>query len=404
MAQDDEAGNHVRLSVERSAGPSPAAPSSLALFCAGGSPIRAFVLASELDYDLPETLIAQHPPLERDGGRMLVVGAPQFEHDWVRNFAERVPEGALVVLNDTRVIKARLFGKRINVAGVEGAKVELLLLNPTLPERLDGDWQALVRCNRSLEVGALVDVGGCRIVVGSRFEDGSRCVTSDTPLLDLAARQGHVPLPPYVKRPDDATDEERYQTVFSRHLGSAAAPTAGLHVTSATLERLVQRGVGVAYVTLHVGAGTFRPVSALNLGKHPMHSEQFCVSRELVERVQATRASGKPIVAVGTTVVRALESAFARGATTGANDSSAGSHDSIKTGWQQTALLIAPGYRFAVVDALLTNFHAPRSTLLALVYAFAGTERIKRAYAEAIEARYRFLSYGDAMWIPQRLS
>lgn len=355
------------------------------------------VFSTELDYELPDALIAQHPPVERDGGRMLIVGEREFEHDVVKHFAERVPEGALVVLNDTRVIKARLFGHRQLETGV-GAKVELLLLNPVQPNEMAGEWQALVRCNRTLEEGAIVDVSGTRLVVGRRLDDGSRAVRSETPLLELAETLGHVPLPPYVKRSDTASDEERYQTVFSRHQGSAAAPTAGLHVTTRALERLAQRGVDVGYVTLHVGAGTFRPVSAETLDEHRMHSEQFCVSQGLVEQINGARLRSKPVIAVGTTVVRALESAGA------GSDPNVEGAPALRVGWQQTQLLIQPGYRFRVVDGLLTNFHAPRSTLLALVYAFAGQERVRQAYAQAITSGYRFLSYGDAMWIPRRLS
>ena len=183
-------------------------------------------MSSELDYALPEALIAQHPPAERDGGRMLSVYEEQVADDFVRNFAEQVPAGALVVLNDTRVIKARLFGKRASVAGAQGAKVEVLLLNPVQPNELAAEWQALLRCNRLLEDGAVVEVNDARLVIGRRFDDGSRAVTSDKPLLELAEKFGHVPLPPYVRREDTAADEERYQTVFSRHMGSAAAPTA----------------------------------------------------------------------------------------------------------------------------------------------------------------------------------
>jgi S-adenosylmethionine:tRNA ribosyltransferase-isomerase len=364
---------------------------------------RRNVLSSELDYELPEGLIAQHPPAERDGGRMLIVGEDRLLHEQVSQFADRVPEGALVVLNDTRVIKARLFGKRVVPNQSEGAKVELLLLNPLDPQQSDGQWQALVRCNRVLEEGSLVDVSGTLVVVGRRFEDGSRGIQSSHSLSELAATLGHVPLPPYVKREDTPTDEERYQTVFSRHMGSAAAPTAGLHVTRSALERLAARGVEVGYVTLHVGAGTFRPVSVAHLDDHQMHSEQFCVSAELARQVRAARERGKPVVAIGTTVVRALESAFA---TSSGHDRAVGSmaEGDCRVGWQHTTLLIKPGFRFGVIDALLTNFHAPRSTLLALVYAFAGTDRIKQAYDEAIRQRYRFLSYGDAMWIPRRSS
>ena len=360
------------------------------------------VLATDLDYDLPDTLIAQFPPADRDGGRMLVVGE-QIEHDVVRNLAERIPQGALVVLNDTRVIRARLLGNRAGAGSSQGrgAKVEVLLLNPLDQLNETGDWQALVRCNRALGPGEQVEVGDFRLTIGQALEDGSRVVRSATPLLQLAESLGHVPLPPYMRRPDTPADAERYQTVFSRQLGSAAAPTAGLHFTAPSLARLAARGVQVGFLTLHVGAGTFRPVSAPTLAEHPMHSERFCVSPALVAQINATKAAGKPVVAVGTTVVRALESAF--GPAPDVEQLDTGNRPP-RLGWQSTRLLIQPGYQFEVVDALLTNFHAPRSTLLALVFAFAGLERVKAAYAEAINQSYRFLSYGDAMWIPNRLS
>ncbi len=345
---------------------------------------QARVLASDLDYDLPEALIAQQPPSQRDGGRLLVVGEP-FEHTTVSYLPELLPDGALVVFNDTRVMRARLFGVR----EPSGAKVELLLLNPVDPNHVGGSWQALLRCNRRLSDGDRVRVGEVTIDVGPALPDGSRLVSSEHPLMELSETSGHVPLPPYVKRPDTASDLDRYQTVFSKELGSAAAPTAGLHFTDSALARIRERGATVEYVTLHVGAGTFRPVSADNLNDHPMHVERYHVSERLAALVRETRAQGRAVVAVGTTVVRALESA-------------AREDGALETGWRSTDLLIQPGYRFKVVDALFTNFHAPRSTLLALVYAFGGKDLLRRAYAEAIAQGYRFLSYGDAMWIPQR--
>lgn len=342
------------------------------------------MLASDLDYELPEALIAQEPPSHRDGGRLLIVGEP-FEHTTVTELVERLPAGALVVFNDTRVMRARLFGVR----EPSGAKVEILLLNPVDPALPRGQWQALLRCNRRLTVGDRVRVGETLVDVGEALVDGSRLVASEQSLLELCETSGHVPLPPYVKRPDTAADQERYQTVFSKELGSAAAPTAGLHFTERALGRMAERGIAVDYVTLHVGAGTFRPVTTTTLDEHPMHVERYHVSPQLAERVRAAREQGQPVVAVGTTVVRALESA----ATT---------ESVLSPGWHATNLLIQPGYRFKVVDSLFTNFHAPRSTLLALVYAFGGTTLLERAYAEAITNRYRFLSYGDAMWIPRR--
>ncbi len=202
-------------------------------------------------------------------------------------------------------------------------------------------------------------------------------------------RHGHVPLPPYIRRADEAEDSQRYQTVFAQHSGSAAAPTAGLHLTSEALQRLQERGVELGYVTLHVGAGTFRPVTTETLEEHSMHEESFVVGEQLCEQVAEARRSGAPVVAVGTTVVRCLESA--------ATESGA-----LRAGAASTRLMITPGYQFLAVDALLTNFHAPRSTLLALVQAFAGASHVRAAYEAALGNGYRFLSYGDAMWIPER--
>lgn len=354
------------------------------------------MFTSELDYDLPDERIAQRPLAERDGARMLVCGEP-LEDAWVRDFPERVPPGALVVLNDSRVMQARLLGNRVRTGG----RVEILLLEPEA-EGGDGTggkqrWQALVRSSGRLAEGTEVRVGSRVLRIAERGEAGTRWVEVPGNAWELLEREGHVPLPPYVRRPDDTHDRERYQTVFARHLGSAAAPTAGLHVTQPMLARLEARGVDLGFVTLHVGAGTFRPVTAERLDQHAMHSECYTVSDALARRVAESKRGGRPIVAVGTTVVRALESAAlaheAEGEAPGTG---------IASGTRRTRLMVAPGYQFRVVDALLTNFHAPRSTLLALVCALAGTSRVLGAYAEAVRRGYRFLSYGDAMWIPQR--
>ncbi len=340
------------------------------------------MLASELDYELPEELIAQHPPAKRDGGRLLVLRDP-LRHDTVRNWAELVPERALVVVNDTRVIKARVFGRR----GASGGRVELLFLNAHPND--SQQWEVMVRANRALPVGECVVVGDAELVLGERTEQGTRWLRVPTSVPELLERFGHVPLPPYVKRDDTESDQARYQTVYAEHSGSAAAPTAGMHLTERMLQRLRERDVELGQVTLHVGAGTFKPVSSESLDDHPMHTEHYRISESLAERFSVARAEGRTIVAVGTTVVRALESACSDA-------------ERLNVGEAQTNLLIQPGYQFRAVDALLTNFHAPRSTLLALVFAFAGQERVRGAYAAAVRERYRFLSYGDAMWIPRR--
>jgi S-adenosylmethionine:tRNA ribosyltransferase-isomerase len=340
------------------------------------------MLASELDYELPEALIAQHPPNRRDGARLLVVGE-SLAHRSIADLPDLLPSGALMVLNDTRVMKARVFAERT----ATGGKVELLFLDPHPTE--PATWQVMARSNRPVRTGDKVQVADVTLEFGDKSAHGTRWLHGAENVAVLLDRHGHVPLPPYVRRPDQAGDEQRYQTVFARHWGSAAAPTAGLHLTEALLATLAVRNIELGFVTLHVGAGTFRPVTAASLCDHPMHTERYQLTAELVGQLARARERGAPVVAVGTTVVRALEAAAAdpRG---------------ICPGTRETDLLIAPGYAFRVVDSLLTNFHAPRSTLLALVFAFAGKDRIRQAYADAVREQYRFLSYGDAMWIPTR--
>jgi S-adenosylmethionine:tRNA ribosyltransferase-isomerase len=344
------------------------------------------------DYVLPPERVAQRPPAERDGARMMVVREAGIEHRQVRELAELVPSGALFVVNETRVIRARLVGKRVP----GGGRAEVFLLRRL--ERIDATserWLALGRANRPLRPGSRVDVGGVLDIEVESVASGALQVVlrGARGVSEAIATVGHVPLPPYVKRPDDDADAERYQTVYGRSDGSVAAPTAGLHVTTAALERLAERGVIVGRVTLHVGLGTFRPVTSDDLDQHDMHEEYYEVSEELATQVDAARERGGPVVAVGTTVVRALESARSADDPTRVTP---------RGGW--TRLLIQPGYRFGPVDALLTNFHMPRSTLVALVAAFVGRERLLDAYASAVAQEYRFLSYGDAMWIPERLA
>lgn len=345
------------------------------------------MLVERFDYSLPADAIAQHPPQQRDGARLLAVRRSSFEHFGVRDFPRLLEQPSLVVVNDTRVRRARVIATKPS-----GGRVELLFLERCAAAAGAERWQTLAASNRPLRPGMELQAGGERIVVVAR-EAGGR-VEVELQLQDAEAffeRVGRVPLPPYVRRPDVPRDAERYQTVFARELGSAAAPTAGLHLTPSLLEELRARGHEVASVTLHVGLGTFRPVKTRDLDDHPMHAEHFEVSRKLSEQVARARAARRPLVAVGTTVVRALESA---------RDPARPGHVLPRAG--STSLLIQPGYRFSVVDGLLTNFHAPRSTLLALIAAFAGTERWREAYAEALRRGYRFLSYGDAMWLAER--
>lgn len=358
----------------------------------------------ELDYTLPDERIAQEPTAERDGARLLVVDRArppgEVSHHGVRELPALLPEGALVVLNDTRVIPARLFG----VKRASGGRVELLLLDRTSDPGPRETWRALGRASKGLRPGAVIDVSGEGApglevrVLGETLGSAGKLLT-----LELAATQGDVasalerlgstPLPPYVRRPAEPRDRERYQTVFARVPGAVAAPTAGLHLSRELLAALERRGVERASVTLHVGAGTFLPVTVDELDRHDMHEEALSVPHDTALAIERARARGAPVVAVGTTVVRALESA--------ADPERPGL---VRATEGRTKLLIQPPYRARVVDVLLTNFHMPRSTLLALVFALGGTERLREAYRVAVDQGYRFGSYGDAMLITGRAS
>jgi S-adenosylmethionine:tRNA ribosyltransferase-isomerase len=345
-----------------------------------------------LDYDLPEELIAKRPLAERDASRLLVLDRGSIEHRRIRELPELLPSGALLVVNDTRVRHARVFGARRE----SGGKVELLMLGrrPEL-ERGDGReiWHALGRASKPLRVGIVIDAGRLACEVLDRAEDGTLLLAATAPegVEAVLVQEGRVPIPPYLGRDDDADDALRYQTVYAKRVGSVAAPTAGLHLTPELLERVAARGIELGRLDLEVGLGTFRPIVSEELAGHVMHEERFRIDAELAEKIAAARARGAPVVAVGTTVVRALESA--------ADPAAPGQVLPQNTG---TRLLIQPGYAFRVVDALLTNFHQPKSTLLALVAAFAGLEAMRAAYRAAIAERYRFLSFGDAMWLPRR--
>jgi S-adenosylmethionine:tRNA ribosyltransferase-isomerase len=340
-----------------------------------------------LDYALPERSIAVRPLAERDGARLLVLGEAGISHRTVRDFAELVPEGALVVLNDTRVRRARLLLERAGTGG----KVELLLLKPLDPAGGDERWQAIGRANKPLREGSELEAPGLRARIVRAGDLLEVSLVAAGGVEAWLARSGHVPIPPYLRRSDEALDSERYQTVFAEKLGSVAAPTAGLHLSAELIERLRARGVSFGRLTLDIGLGTFRPVEADDLDRHAMHGESIDVPPALCELVAEARSRGAPVVAIGTTVVRALESAA---------DPTQPGH--VRPFQGETRLLIQPGYAFRVVDALFTNFHQPRSTLLALVAAFAGLSRVLEAYAVAVNEGYRFLSYGDAMWLPRR--
>jgi S-adenosylmethionine:tRNA ribosyltransferase-isomerase len=334
---------------------------------------------AEFDYALPEELIAQHPAAERARSRLLHLDGRTGALEDLR-FADLpgllAPRDVLV-LNDTRVIKARLAGRKRS-----GGRVELLV------ERLDGEREvlALIRASHPPRQGSELVVGdGVRAEVLEREDDLYRLRFADSTAADLLERCGQVPLPPYITHAPDASDAERYQTVYATRPGAVAAPTAGLHFDTAMLERLAAQGVRIARVTLHVGAGTFQPVRAETVETHRMHRERFEVPQVTVDAIDDARAAGGRVLAAGTTALRALESA----ARSGRLVASAG----------ETDLFVYPGFAFRVVDRLLTNFHLPKSSLLMLVAAFAGQANIRRAYAHAIDWRYRFFSYGDAMLI-----
>ena len=344
---------------------------------------------SDFEYDLPESLIAQKPPAERGGSRLLVVHRDDrpFEHRKFAELSEYLSPGDLLVLNDTRVLPARLEALREGFTG----RIQVLLIRPHGAPHV---WEALARPARKLEPGTEIVFGegaGQARVVGAG-EEGHRLLEfpAGTDVLALMESHGHIPLPPYITRPDEPEDADRYQTVFARSEGAVAAPTAGLHFTTETLDGLRARGVQVATITLHVGPGTFRPVMTEDPRLHHVDPEPYVIPDATAAAFHDCRARGGRVVACGTTVVRTLESAVTNAAD-GLGTLEAGS------GWAD--LFIYEPYRFKAVDALLTNFHLPRSTLLMLVSAFGGLERIRRAYRLAIRESYRFYSYGDAMLI-----
>lgn len=352
--------------------------------------------ADELNYDLPEELIAQAPTPARDGARLLVMprGQASFRHQHIVDLPKLLPP-ALFVFNDTRVIPARLLGHKPS-----GGKFELLLVERVDDARAPGAasvtqedtreqrWLCMARPLKSMHAGLQLTVGALAIEVGERVGEALLAITlrADEGVERALASAGQLPLPPYIARAPAEQDRERYQTVFAREPGAVAAPTAGLHFGEALLRALAEHGHQRAFITLHVGPGTFLPLSADDLHDHRMHSERFDISRACAEAIRAAKREGRPIVAVGTTVVRTLEA-------------SARTHGEVTAGSGATDLCIFPPYELRVIDALLTNFHLPRSTLLALVMAFAGTDAVRAAYREAVHERYRFFSYGDAMLI-----
>ena len=331
-------------------------------------------------YDLPEALIASEPAARRTDSRLLVLDGATggLEHKQFDHVLDLVEPGDLLVMNDTRVIPARLFGNKAS-----GGKIEILV------ERVVDDRRVLahVRASKAPKVGTelLLDGDFQALMTGREGDLFALEFVGDQSVLDILEAVGHIPLPPYIERADTRLDKERYQTVYAATPGAVAAPTAGLHFDEVLLADLKDKGVNVAFVTLHVGAGTFQPVRVENITDHHMHSEVIDVSPEVCEQVMVTRAAGKRVSAVGTTSVRCLETAGRSGV--------------MEPTQGETDIFIYPGYRFNMVDALITNFHLPESTLLMLVSAFAGYRHTLEAYRQAVAHRYRFFSYGDAMFI-----
>jgi S-adenosylmethionine:tRNA ribosyltransferase-isomerase len=335
----------------------------------------------DFDYTLPPELIAQAPLPKRCDSRLLVLDGDDLADRKFADLPDLLTAGDLLVLNDTRVIHARLHGVKAT-----GGQVEVMV------ERAVGPHEALaqIRASKSPPTGSRIRLADAFdvVVLGRVGEFYHLRFPTQENLLDLLERHGKLPLPPYIRRSADGDDESRYQTVYAREPGSVAAPTAGLHFDGAMLERLAATGVRTAWLTLHVGAGTFQPVRTNDLGEHRMHRERYVLPEETVAAIAATRATGGRVIAVGTTSLRALEGAVQDG--------------TLEAGSGETDLFVLPGFRFQVVDALITNFHLPKSTLLMLVSAFAGMQPIRRAYAHAVARSYRFFSYGDAMFIAHR--
>ena len=334
------------------------------------------------NYELPKKLIAQYPPKNRGESKLLV--ANPFLHKLqnlsFQNFISLIRPNDLIIFNDTKVIKARLFGQKET-----GGKIEILI------EQVLDDQNALamIKSSKKINIDLKIIVSGKYVVQILERKDNLFLIKiNQGSFHELMELNGRVPLPPYINRPDEVDDIERYQTVFAKHKGAVAAPTAGLHFSEADFELFNQNKINYTFITLHVGAGTFQPVKAKNIDQHTMHSEKFEITNETKNKIKMAKKEGGRIIAIGTTVLRALESSYIK--------------NEIITGHQETKIFIKPGYKFKLVDSLFTNFHLPKSTLLMLVSAFAGYEFTKKMYSHAIEKNYRFFSYGDAMFIEQK--
>jgi len=341
---------------------------------------QKFMHRKDFDYVLPEELIAQQPVEPRSASRLLCVDGETLTDRQMRDFPSQLNSGDLLIFNDTRVIPARLYGHKDS-----GGRVEIMVERP-----LGGaEFLAMIRASKTPRAGSRIRINGSdqQVEVLGRQGEFFHLRRSDGgDAIELLETAGHIPLPPYITRGDTEADRQRYQTLFAREPGAVAAPTAGLHFDDALINAIRACGVRIETLTLHVGAGTFQPVRVDNLDEHRMHAERFEITPKLLQAIEHTRAQGGRIVAVGTTVVRALESAAQEG--------------ELRVGAGETRLFITPGYRFRVVDALLTNFHLPESTLLMMISAFIGYETTMNAYRHAVQQRYRFFSYGDAMWLP----
>lgn len=340
------------------------------------------LLKSDFYFDLPEELIAQDPLADRSGSRMLMLDKTdgRIEHHIFKEIVDYLRPGDCLVLNNTKVLPARLSGRRENTGGA----IEVLLLK----RKGDDVWETLVKPGRKAKPGTRILFGdGClQAEVLDVVEEGNRLIrfSYEGIFEEVLDRLGEMPLPPYITH--KLQDKNRYQTVYARYEGSAAAPTAGLHFTKELLQKIADKGVDIAYVTLHVGLGTFRPVKADNILEHHMHAEYYQVTEEAAEKINRAKTSGGRVICVGTTSCRTVESA-------------AGDDGTLKAGCGNTEIFIYPGYRFKVLDCLITNFHLPESTLVMLVSALAGREQVLHAYEEAIRLKYRFFSFGDAMFL-----
>ena len=336
----------------------------------------------DFNYNLPENLIAQSPLKERRDSRLLIINPTKqtLQDSFFKQFTSHLSSNDLVIFNDTKVIKARLFGKKLT-----GGKVELLI------ERIfdNTNATALIKTSKTIKSGMEVMIDkGVYLKIISRKNNLFHIRLNKGSFEKLLKSYGHIPLPPYIQREDKEQDMIRYQTIYAKNEGAVAAPTAGLHFSQSDFKELNKKNITTAFLTLHVGSGTFQPVKVSDINDHIMHEELYYLDAKIIDAIAKTKAKGGRIIAIGTTVLRALESAFAE--------------EVIKKDYNVTKIFIKPGFKFKVVDALFTNFHLPKSTLLMLISAFAGSKFTKKAYNHAIEKKYRFFSYGDAMFIEQK--